>query len=686
MDYFINVSGTSSQLAYSDINQILNRQPDAMIAESNDNTIDLDTGLHVDFKFYYPFDLISGKLVIGGSIIFSIVSSIVYSLVEKGNNITSAISKANSNLGVNFSNYITESYDNYMEGNEKEALDRLQVVSVITKNTIDNSTNEHLFDSFADVIDSGASSSDPDQFLSDNFSSVVQKVQKKSLGLSDNQSLPLYETLITENIAQNANQAAQKHITDAKDISSLVYANNLIENSNVRFDDNTGVVFDEINFQNNVLVNQIFPTPTPTPTITPTQTATPTITLTATVSSTVTLTNTQTNSPTITSTNTSTTTSTPTPTVSSTLTATPTITPTTTSIAGFNSSILITDETNGNSSYGITLIGKYGSQLIFNNIADYNSLPNSMQVYISGVAALGVTYSDVYENSAIIIIYDSVAYSANLTNGRLDLYKNTPTPTPTNTMTNTPTTTSTSTTTLTPTITATNTNTTSLSATPTLTSTPTITSTRTPRATRTATPTSTPTITKTSTLTSTPTPTPTLTNTMTLTNTNTPAATATPTPTLTNTQTCTPTITATKTLTSTSTATPTKTSTPTITSTPTQTPTITSTTTLTPTNTTTPTLTATTTPEFDTTIVISDSPYGSSSKSGVTISALYNATLSFNSINTTQSLPASMSVFIDGTPVANITFPNDYDSKSLSLIINNLKYRTTFQKNTRVDL
>jgi hypothetical protein len=163
---------------------------------------------------------------------------------------------------------------------------------------------------------------------------------------------------------------------------------------------------------------------------------------------------------------------------------------------------------------------------------------------------------------------------------------------------------------------------------------------------------------------------------MTLTNTNTPAATLTSTPTQTSTQTLTATITATRTVTSTSTATPTKTNTPTITSTPT----------LTPTTTSTPTLTATTTPEFNTTIVILDSPYGSSSKSGVTISAPYGVILSFNSINTTQSLPTSMSIFISGVPVANITFPTDYDTQSLSIIVDNLKYRTTFQKNARADL
>ena len=218
-----------------------------------------------------------------------------------------------------------------------------------------------------------------------------------------------------------------------------------------------------------------------------------------------------------------------------------------------------------------------------------------------------------------------------------------------------------STTTPTPTLTPTITPTISITPSETLTPTPTpsITPTMTLTPSDTPTPTPTPSITPTLSLTpsNTPTPTPTISLTPTITTTNTPTSTVTPTasitPTLTRTPTQTPTIsvTPTQTPTTTPTTTPTITLTPTISLTPSTTPTLTPTISITPTVT--PTITLTPTPSFN---PFTRSIVGTGEGDGITTAATSSQTLYYNGNDPAPTIPVSMVIYINDSPVMNVVF------------------------------
>jgi hypothetical protein len=205
--------------------------------------------------------------------------------------------------------------------------------------------------------------------------------------------------------------------------------------------------------------------------------------------------------------------------------------------------------------------------------------------------------------------------------------------------------------------------------TPTVSVTPSITPTITPTLTITPTVSITPTITPTISLTPTYTPTttptvsltPTITTTVTPSTTVTPTASITPTITLTPTQTptntptvsITPTITLTRTpvATTTPTVTPTITLTPTISETPTQTPTITPTISITPSVTKTPTPTVT--PSFN---PFTRSIVGTGEGDGISTAATSSQTLYYNGNDPAPTIPVSMVIYINDSPVMNVVF------------------------------
>ena len=182
-----------------------------------------------------------------------------------------------------------------------------------------------------------------------------------------------------------------------------------------------------------------------------------------------------------------------------------------------------------------------------------------------------------------------------------------------------------------------------VSLTPTITPAVSITPSTTP--TFTPTPTITPTITLTPSTTPTLTPTISITPTITLTPSNTPTSTPTPTPTVT----ITPTASVTPTISLTPTQTPATSLTPT--QTPTTTPTITPTISITPSVT--PTATLTPTPSFN---PFTRSIVGTGEGDGITTAATSSQTLYYNGNDPAATIPVSMVIYINDSPVMNVVF------------------------------
>jgi hypothetical protein len=154
--------------------------PDGFLIESNQNSIDSDTGQSVSFSFYYP---VSRSIQSGGNIVMSILSSLYYSMMKK--NIQDIPTKINTSLGIDVTQYISGKNDASPSGLVSETISRLQVVSTASQSSISNSNFSHVLDSVSETINSGVAAATPTQFFSNNTTDIVSKIQKGTLDLQD---------------------------------------------------------------------------------------------------------------------------------------------------------------------------------------------------------------------------------------------------------------------------------------------------------------------------------------------------------------------------------------------------------------------------------------------------------------------------------------------------------------------
>jgi hypothetical protein len=226
LNYSVVASGSSYTLNKSQIYAMLALSPDGFLIESNQNSIDLDTGQSVSFNFYYPIYIENKRSE--GNIVVSMLSSLYYSMVKK--NIQDISSKINNSFGVNVSQFITGQNDTPPSGLVAETVSRIQVLSTATQSNISNSNFAYVLDSVSETISSGATASTPNQFFSNNATDIVSKIQKKALGLTDNQNIP--NPTAVSNLAQNINLISQNQVDQASSgniISSIVYSSQILQ-------------------------------------------------------------------------------------------------------------------------------------------------------------------------------------------------------------------------------------------------------------------------------------------------------------------------------------------------------------------------------------------------------------------------------------------------------------------------
>ena len=226
LNYSVAVSGSSYTLNKSQIYSILALGADGFLIESNQNSIDLDTGQSINFNFYYPIYIENKRSE--GNIVVSMLSSLYYSMVKK--NIQDISSKINSSFGINVSQFITGQNDTPPSGLVAETVSRIQVLSTATQSNISNSNFSYVLDSVSETISSGVTASNPTQFFSNNATDIVSKIQKKALGLTDNQNIP--NPTAVSNLAQNINLISQNQVDQASSgniISSIVYSSQILQ-------------------------------------------------------------------------------------------------------------------------------------------------------------------------------------------------------------------------------------------------------------------------------------------------------------------------------------------------------------------------------------------------------------------------------------------------------------------------
>jgi len=226
LNYSIVVSGSTYTSNNTQINEILALNPDGFLIESNQNSIDSDTGLSIVFNFYYPIS--SQNLQSGGNLISSILSSLYYSMIKK--NVQNIPSKISSSLGIDITQYVNGQNDTTPSGLIAETASRLQVLSTASQSNISNSTLSSILESVSEVINSGITASTPTQFFSNNATDIVSKIQKKALGLTDNQNVP--NPTAVSNLAQNINSISQSQVNQANSgniVSSIVYSSQILQ-------------------------------------------------------------------------------------------------------------------------------------------------------------------------------------------------------------------------------------------------------------------------------------------------------------------------------------------------------------------------------------------------------------------------------------------------------------------------
>ena len=87
-----STSGEDLTFNRSDVIDFISYEPDGLVIESNEYSIDLDSNEQVNFKFYYPFN--QNKFVPDRTLIASNISSLLYFLQQQDADVTTTIQNA----------------------------------------------------------------------------------------------------------------------------------------------------------------------------------------------------------------------------------------------------------------------------------------------------------------------------------------------------------------------------------------------------------------------------------------------------------------------------------------------------------------------------------------------------------------------------------------------------------------
>lgn len=228
-----STSGEDLTFNRSDVIDFISYEPDGLVIESNEYSVDIDSNEPVNFKFYYPFN--QSKFAPDRTLIASNISSLLYFLQQQDADASSTIQNA---FNFNINDFINPSGDDssvaYSEITQAvEASKRISVLVQATTATIQGVSEADCFQALAtNVATETTARSGIQTFFEEKSSGIILSTIASASGLASIEELPQEIITQTINLADNINYISNKDIENydrGNQISSLVLVQNILQ-------------------------------------------------------------------------------------------------------------------------------------------------------------------------------------------------------------------------------------------------------------------------------------------------------------------------------------------------------------------------------------------------------------------------------------------------------------------------
>lgn len=240
-----STSGEDLTFNRSDIIDFVSYEPDGLVIESNEYSIDLDSNEPVNFRFYYPFN--QNKFTPDRTLIASNISSLLYFLQQQEADPSSKIQNA---FNFNINDFISPSGDDISvaSGSVTQAIEASKRISVLvqaTTSTVQGVSELDCFQALAtNVASETTARSGVQTFFEEKSSGIILSTIASASGLASIDELPQEVINQTINLADNINYISNKDIENydrGNEISSLVLVQNILQQGIDLKDSNTNV-------------------------------------------------------------------------------------------------------------------------------------------------------------------------------------------------------------------------------------------------------------------------------------------------------------------------------------------------------------------------------------------------------------------------------------------------------------
>lgn len=240
-----STSGEDLIFNRSDIVDFISYEPDGLVIESNEYSIDLDSNEPVNFKFYYPFN--QAKFAPDKTLIASNISSLLYFLQQQD---ADAPTKIQNAFNFNINDFISPSGNDISiaSGAANQAIEASKRISVLVQATTTSVQGVSELDCFqalaTNVASETTSRSGVQAFFEEKSSGIILATIASVSGLASIEELPQEVINQTINLADNINYISNKDIENydrGNEISSLVLLQNLLQQGIDLKADNTTV-------------------------------------------------------------------------------------------------------------------------------------------------------------------------------------------------------------------------------------------------------------------------------------------------------------------------------------------------------------------------------------------------------------------------------------------------------------